>query len=145
MFPLILGGMRSAARFAKVQPEMKQYQAAMAAATDQQTKALLLKEMQGMMKRENVSLFATLKAPLISMPVFLGTFWGLEAMCKLPVWQLKVQGALWFHDLTAADSTYVLPITSALATWCIIHVRSPSTDDSSSCPLLTAHSVSSRT
>lgn len=124
MFPLIVGGMRSAARFTKIQPQMKQYQDAMASHTDPGTKALLMKEMQALMKRENISLLAPLKAPLISMPVFLGTFWGLEAMCNLPVWQLKVQGVAWFHDLTASDPTYILPITSAVATWCIIHVRS---------------------
>lgn len=123
MFPLILGGMRGAARLTRIQPELKQYQDALTSTSDERAKALLMQEMKALMKRENVSLFAPLKAPIVSMPLFLGTFWGLEAMCELPVWQLKVQGTAWFTDLTAADPTYILPITSALATWCIIHVR----------------------
>lgn len=131
IFPLVKSGLQSSARMAKFMPEMKQYQTAIEAAQDQPTKMQLSMALQKAMKREKISMLGPLKQPLISIPVFLGMFWGIESMCKLPVWQFKVQGIPdWCTDLTVADPLFILPITSGIATWCIIHVRfSPSSLD----------------
>jgi YidC/Oxa1 family membrane protein insertase len=123
VLPLTLGGLRAGVIMEQLGPELKQYQDAAKATTDQQTKALLMGKTKALMNRHGIGFFSALKAPLISMPIFFGTFWGIQAMCRLPVWQLKVQGIGWIQDLTLADPHWILPFTSAVATWCIIHVR----------------------
>ena len=55
-------------------------------------------------------------------PIFISTFLAIKRMCNLPVESMTTGGAFWFHDLTIADPTYILPTLSAVSILLIVYV-----------------------
>jgi YidC/Oxa1 family membrane protein insertase len=54
--------------------------------------------------------------------VFIFTFLGIKRMCNLPVESMTTGGILWFHDLTVADPTFILPTLSLLSILAVVYV-----------------------
>ncbi|CED82383.1 cytochrome oxidase biogenesis protein [Phaffia rhodozyma] len=125
LFPTFIGSIRTAAGMVRIQPEMASLQEAMSRAKsngDTTSMQSLAIEMRDLFKRHNVNPLNALKQPLVTMPVFISMFLALKWMAELPVPQLKLGGIPgWCTDLTVADPTYILPVTSAAATWLVAH------------------------
>jgi YidC/Oxa1 family membrane protein insertase len=78
---------------------------------------------QHLMKKHNANPFKGILGPAIQFPLALSFFFGIKAMCNLPVETMKTGGLWWFTDLTAADPYFVLPVLSAGAVIAMMRVR----------------------
>ncbi|RID49710.1 hypothetical protein BRARA_H00490 [Brassica rapa] len=63
--------------------------------------------------RHGVTSFTPLKGLIIQGPIFISFFFAIRNMAeKVP--SFKTGGTLWFTDLTTADTTYILPLLTAI-------------------------------
>jgi len=62
---------------------------------------------------------------LVQIPVFIAVFRALWRCSNLPVPGWQMGGTAWFHDLTAIDPYFVLPIISGVTTAITVLVRGP--------------------
>lgn len=117
LLPLFIKLQRNSARMAHMQPEMqalKKKMDALGANLDQETQVKFGMQMRAVMKKYDCNPFSSLLAPLVQIPVFMGMFFGLRKMPEYFGQDLSNEGLLWFHDLTAYDPYYVLPVVSAI-------------------------------
>ncbi|KAI3658599.1 hypothetical protein MP638_006270 [Amoeboaphelidium occidentale] len=61
----------------------------------------------------NLNPLSNLMTPFATAPIFFSFFMALRDITALELTSMKTGGALWFNDLTIADPTYVLPLTTA--------------------------------
>ena len=112
ILPLAIRGQRAASRMAHVQPELqvikKRYEA-LGTPTHAEQKAFA-EQMKSLFARYDVKPLASLAAPLIQAPLFIGMFFGMKKMPELYPTEFSTGGLLWFTDLTIPDPTYVLPL-----------------------------------
>eukprot|EP00980_Cylindrotheca_fusiformis_P026543 scaffold16396_cov140-Cylindrotheca_fusiformis.AAC.4 len=112
ILPLAVRGQRAASRMAHVQPELamiKQRYEALGTPTQAEQKAFA-EQMKALFARYDVKPFATLAAPLIQAPLFIGMFFGMKKMPDIFTEEMSTGGIFWFTDLTIPDPTYILPI-----------------------------------
>ena len=75
--------------------------------------------------------------PLITQAMFFSTvFFGLRAMCNVPVESLKTGGLYWFTDLTAADPTMMLPLLTASTLLLQIHLGADGMNTANAPPMM---------
>ena len=112
ILPLAIRGQRAASRMAHVQPELqviKQRYEALGTPTHAEQKAFA-EQMKSLFARYDVKPLASLAAPLIQAPLFIGMFFGMKKMPELYPTEFATGGLLWFTDLTIPDPTYILPL-----------------------------------
>lgn len=112
ILPLAIRGQRAASRMAHVQPELqviKQRYEALGTPTQAEQKAFA-EQMKSLFARYDVKPFASLAAPLVQAPLFIGMFFGMKKMPEIYPTEFSTGGLFWFVDLTIPDPTYVLPI-----------------------------------
>ena len=117
LFPLFVKLQRNSARMAHMQPEMqalKKKMDAMGSNVDQETQVKFGLQMRALFKKYDCNPLSSLVAPIVQIPVFMGMFFGLRKMPEYFGPEMSVEGLLWFHDLTAFDPYYVLPVASAI-------------------------------
>jgi membrane protein insertase Oxa1/YidC/SpoIIIJ len=110
LFPSSVMGLRASSRIAVIRPEVDIL--TKRAEKDPANKPLYDAEIAHLHKHYGVSYFAGFVQPMIQLPVFLSTFFGLKQMgTYFP--DFATGGALWFTNLSIADPTYALPVMSA--------------------------------
>lgn len=116
IFPLAVSGQRNASRMAHVQPELEQMKKRYEAiGTPTRAEQVAFGEqVQALFKRFEVNPWASMAAPLVQAPAFIGMFFGMKKMPELFPQELSTGGILWFTDLTAADPLYVMPVVCGL-------------------------------
>jgi YidC/Oxa1 family membrane protein insertase len=117
LFPLFVKLQRNSARMAHMQPEMqalKKKMDSLGSNVDQETQMKFGLQMRALMKKYDCNPFSSLLAPIVQIPVFMGMFFGLRKMPQYFGPDMSNEGILWFHDLTAYDPYYVLPVASAM-------------------------------
>ncbi|KAF3511080.1 hypothetical protein F2Q69_00002337 [Brassica cretica] len=81
--------------------------------TDPEAMAEGQRRMQLLFKQHGVTPFTPLKGLIIQGPIFISFFFAIRNMAeKVP--SFKTGGTLWFTDLTSADTTYILPLLTAI-------------------------------
>lgn len=112
ILPLAIRGQRAASRMAHVQPELqaiKQRYEALGTPTQAEQRAFAA-QMKALFARYDVKPLASLAAPLVQAPLFIGMFFGMKKMPELYPTEFSTGGLFWFTDLTIPDPTYVLPL-----------------------------------
>eukprot|EP01038_Epipyxis_sp_PR26KG_P006278 gene6278-8645_t len=69
-----------------------------------------------------VSIFRTLMYPLINLSLFITFVRSLKDMVNSDKYDMDTGGFSWFKDLSAKDSTFVLPITALSITYCSLEL-----------------------
>jgi YidC/Oxa1 family membrane protein insertase len=117
ILPLAIRGQRAASRMAHVQPELtvikKRYEAL--GTPSQAEQKAFADQMKALFARYEVKPFASLAAPLIQAPIFIGMFFGMKKMPGIFTEEMSTGGIMWFTDLTVPDPTYVLPIVCGIS------------------------------
>ena len=117
IFPLAVRGQRAASRMAHLQPELavikKRYETL--GTPSQAEQKAFAEQMKSLFARYEVKPFASLAAPFIQAPVFIGMFFGMKKMPDLFPDEMATGGIMWFTDLTIPDPLYVLPLTCGLS------------------------------
>jgi YidC/Oxa1 family membrane protein insertase len=117
MTPIALKTLQSSARMAHLRPALQKVQDAMtkdANASDNNTKVMYQKEMQALFLKYKVNPLRAVLWPFFQLPIFVSFFMALRGMGDCYP-GLATGGAFWFTDLTAADSTYILPVINSLS------------------------------
>lgn len=117
ILPLAIRGQRAASRMAHVQPELqviKQRYEALGTPSQAEQRAFA-EQMKGLFAKYEVKPFASLAAPLVQAPLFIGMFFGMKKMPEFFPNEFATGGILWFTDLTVPDPTYVLPLACGLS------------------------------
>lgn len=119
LFRIYVGAADNSARIATAQLHLKDVQARIDKA--KQTRDMNAM-MQGTQELRNAYAAAGIKMwknflPFIQLPLGFGMFRLARGMATLPVPGLEHGGILWFHDLTVSDPTFLLPITTGLASF----------------------------
>lgn len=124
VFPFAVKGMRNAAKMAPHQQEIQELTAQLKKAyekRDQLEQQRVALKQKAMYQRLGINPLASMLPVFIQLPVTLGMFFGVKAMCELPVAQLKWSGVSFLPDLTMVDPTYILPVLSVIAiNWQIV-------------------------
>nr|XP_055053274.1 mitochondrial inner membrane protein OXA1L [Misgurnus anguillicaudatus] len=113
VFPVIVKGQREAAKLNNVLPEMTKLTNRMNEAKQSGNKFDFSKAYTDLMmfqKKHDVNPLRGFLVPLVQAPVFVSFFIALRKMAYLPVPSLQTGGLWWFHDLTASDPFYILPL-----------------------------------
>lgn len=115
--PLMINQLKATTKFSILKPQMDEIKQGMEnRGMSPEAVAEGQAQMKRLFKEFGVTPFTPLKGLLISGPVFCSFFFALRNMVdKVP--SFKDGGALWFTDLTAADSMYIFPILTALTFW----------------------------
>ncbi|KAL8943326.1 MAG: hypothetical protein Q9211_001021 [Gyalolechia sp. 1 TL-2023] len=119
LFPIYVGAADNSARTATVQPYLKHIQTRMdKAKQDRDVNALMqgTQELRDAYAAAGVKMWKNL-LPLIQLPLGYGMFRLARNMATLPVPGLEDGGILWFRDLTVSDPTFLLPITTGVASF----------------------------
>jgi YidC/Oxa1 family membrane protein insertase len=117
ILPLAIRSQRAASRMAHLQPElqmMKKRYEALGTPTQAETRTFT-EQMRALFKRYDVKPFASIAAPLVQAPIFIGMFFGMKKMPELFPDQLSTGGLWWFTDLTVPDPTYILPLACGIS------------------------------
>jgi YidC/Oxa1 family membrane protein insertase len=117
ILPLAVRSQRAASRMAHVQPELaviKQRYEALGTPTQAEQKAFG-EQMKALFARYEVKPFASLAAPLIQAPLFIGMFFGMKKISDIFSEEMATGGILWFTDLTVPDPTYILPLVCGVS------------------------------
>ncbi|XP_036968589.1 mitochondrial inner membrane protein OXA1L [Acanthopagrus latus] len=113
VFPVIVKGQREAAKLNNVLPEMSKLTNRMNEAKQSGNKfdfAKAYSDLSLFQKKHDVNPLRGFLVPMVQAPVFISFFIALRKMAYLPVPSFQTGGLFWFHDLTAADPFYLLPI-----------------------------------
>ena len=112
------------ARLATIRPHIQGLQDRMKeskAAKDVHGTMKAASELKGIYAAAGIKLWKNF-VPLIQVPLGYGMFRLMRNMVSLPVPGFEDGGLLWIHDLTVADVTLILPITTALSTYYMFKV-----------------------
>lgn len=117
ILPLAIRGQRAASRMAHLQPELAVIKARYEAlgTPSQAEQRAFGEQMKALFARYDVKPFASLSAPLIQAPIFIGMFFGMKKMPVIYTDAMSTGGIMWFTDLTVPDPTYVLPLICGLS------------------------------
>ena len=113
LFPLSIKFAKTAAKMAKLQPELAevmkkiQYYVKIGATELQQKEQMKVAELY---RAHNCSPLQMFTLPFLQVPFFMSFFIGLRKMALAPLESMKGGGLFWFTDLTVADPTYALPL-----------------------------------
>ncbi|KAF9458707.1 60Kd inner membrane protein-domain-containing protein [Collybia nuda] len=113
LVPLSVQGLRNSARLLPLQPKIKEFQDEMAKLRVSGDKLALQRHALKMRKTYNdagVNMGMSALIPIVQIPITLGMFFGVKAMCALPVVQMTYSGLSILPDLTVPDPYMVLPI-----------------------------------
>ena len=116
LLPLAFKMQVNAAKLQNLQPETSQimerakYYRSIGDSKSQADEAVKLIDLYRSHQCSPVKMFVM---PLAQVPIFISFFMALRKMAAAPLESMKEGGALWFTDLTAIDTTYVLPLLAA--------------------------------
>lgn len=113
LVPLSVQGLKNSARLLPLQPKIKVFQEELEVIRASGDKIALQRhalKMRQAYSEAGVSLGTSALIPFVQIPVTLGMFFGVKAMCALPVVQLAYSGLSILPDLTVPDPYMVLPI-----------------------------------
>ncbi|CAH2057734.1 unnamed protein product [Thlaspi arvense] len=112
--PILLNQLKATYKLNLLRPQLEELRQEMSTkATDQEAMADGQRRMQLLFKQHGVTPFTPLKGLIIQGPIFISFFFAIRNMAeKVP--SFKTGGTLWFTDLTTADTTYVLPLLTAV-------------------------------
>lgn len=116
LLPLAIKQIRSMKGMQEIQPKIKAVQAKY-----KNDKAKLNSEMQRLYRENNVSPLAGCLPLLIQMPFLVAIYYALQGFAYDP----GHESFLWLDSLAQADTTYILPVLSALSTWFISYQTTP--------------------
>ncbi len=116
LLPLAIKQIRSMKGMQEIQPKIKQLQQKY-----KNDKAKLSSEMQRLYRENNVSPLAGCLPLLIQMPFLVAIYYALQGFS----YDLGHESFLWLESLAEADTTYILPVLSALSTWFISYQTTP--------------------
>ncbi len=116
LLPLAIKQIRSMKGMQEIQPKIKQLQQKY-----KNDKAKLSSEMQRLYRENNVSPLAGCLPLLIQMPFLVAIYYALQGFSYDP----GHESFLWLESLAEADTTYILPVLSALSTWFISYQTTP--------------------
>ena len=100
-YPLSVKQFRSQANMKRLQPKIAQLKE-----KHGDDKQKFMQAQMELWKKENVNPFSGCLPPLLQMPVFLGIYWVLNESVELR----HAGFMLWYHDLSAMDPYFVLPL-----------------------------------
>lgn len=117
MVPMFVKAQQNSSRLAHVKPEMDVLKAKIDRVDpkDLEMQQKYAKEMQNLFKKYDVNPLRSIAIPLLQFPVFMSMFFGLKNMPDIYPTELSTGGMLWFHDLTAPDPFFIMPVASALS------------------------------
>jgi YidC/Oxa1 family membrane protein insertase len=117
MLPVFISAQQNSARMAHLSPELRilQDKQKRVDPSDTQAQMQMAKQFQALFKKYNVNPLKTLAGALLQFPAFMGMFLALRKMPEIFPDQLRDGGILWFQDLTMADPTLILPISSSIS------------------------------
>jgi membrane protein insertase Oxa1/YidC/SpoIIIJ len=118
LVPFTITQRRASSRLMHMRPEMEMIQSQIQqqrelGMTMAEQKAVR-ERMHALYKRYDVKTSRIFISPLVSIPTMISFFFGIRKLDMIYPEQMSVEGWWWFTDLTACDSTYVLPLVSAL-------------------------------
>ena len=109
---------------AAMRPEMQKVQDAMSNdpnIDDMRTKSKYQQQMMALFKKHQVNPLRAFLWPMAQFPVFIASFLAFKDM-GLYYPDLSTGGTLWFTDLSAPDSMYILPVFNSLSFLAMIEV-----------------------
>jgi YidC/Oxa1 family membrane protein insertase len=113
LFPLSIKFAKTAAKMAKLQPELAeimkkiQYYVKIGSTELHQKEQMKVAELY---RAHNCSPLQMFTLPFLQVPFFMSFFIGLRKMALAPLESMKSGGMFWFTDLTVPDPTYALPL-----------------------------------
>uniref|UniRef100_A0A1J3DRX2 Mitochondrial inner membrane protein OXA1-like n=1 Tax=Noccaea caerulescens TaxID=107243 RepID=A0A1J3DRX2_NOCCA len=112
--PILLNQLKSTYKLNFLRPQLEELRQEMSTkSSDPEAMAEGQRRMQLLFKEHGVTPFTPLKGLIIQGPIFISFFFAIRNMAeKVP--SFKTGGTLWFTDLTTADSTYILPLLTAV-------------------------------
>lgn len=116
LLPLAVKQIRSMKGMQEIQPKIKEIQKKY-----KNDRAKMSAEMQKLYKENNVSPLAGCLPLLIQMPFLVSIYYALQGFPYDPAHE----SFLWLESLAVPDTTYVLPVLSALSTWVITWQTTP--------------------
>lgn len=112
--PILLNQLKATYKLNLLRPQLEELRQEMGnKGTDPEAMAEGQRRMQLLFKQHGVTPFTPLKGLIIQGPIFISFFFAIRNMAeKVP--SFKTGGTLWFTDLTTADTTYILPLLTAV-------------------------------
>ncbi|KAG7575130.1 Membrane insertase YidC/ALB3/OXA1/COX18 [Arabidopsis suecica] len=112
--PILLNQLKATYKLNVLRPQLEELRQEMSTkAQDPEAMAEGQRRMQLLFKEHGVTPFTPLKGLIIQGPIFISFFFAIRNMAeKVP--SFKTGGTLWFTDLTTADTTYILPLLTAV-------------------------------
>ncbi|KAG5404768.1 hypothetical protein IGI04_010887 [Brassica rapa subsp. trilocularis] len=112
--PILLNQLKATYKLNLLRPQLEELRQEMGTkGTDPEAMAEGQRRMQLLFKQHGVTPFTPLKGLIIQGPIFISFFFAIRNMAeKVP--SFKTGGTLWFTDLTTADTTYILPLLTAI-------------------------------
>ncbi|KAK9470590.1 60Kd inner membrane protein-domain-containing protein [Dipodascopsis tothii] len=105
MFPLIVKSSDTTMRMARIQPETHRLTQELQESGGPSNTEAVQKYLEGRNKvmADNGINMKWMMAPMANIPISLGMFFGIDAMCLHHVADLTTEGLYWFNDLSVAD------------------------------------------
>ncbi|KAL9302992.1 Mitochondrial inner membrane protein OXA1 [Arabidopsis thaliana] len=112
--PILLNQLKATYKLNVLRPQLEELRQEMSTkAQDPEAMAEGQRRMQLLFKEHGVTPFTPLKGLIIQGPIFISFFFAIRNMAeKVP--SFKTGGTLWFTDLTTTDTTYILPLLTAV-------------------------------
>ncbi|VVB03506.1 unnamed protein product [Arabis nemorensis] len=112
--PILLNQLKATYKLNILRPQLEELRQEMSTKnTDPEAMAEGQRKMQLLFKQHGVTPLTPLKGLIIQGPIFISFFFAIRNMAeKVP--SFKTGGTLWFTDLTTADTTYILPLLTAV-------------------------------
>ncbi|EOA27154.1 hypothetical protein CARUB_v10023251mg [Capsella rubella] len=112
--PILLNQLKATYKLNVLRPQLEELRREMSTkAQDPEAMAEGQRRMQLLFKEHGVTPFTPLKGLIIQGPIFISFFFAIRNMAeKVP--SFKTGGTLWFTDLTTGDTTYILPLLTAV-------------------------------
>lgn len=112
MAPLYVSSSDTAARMARIKPELNELLERTKQTSDPAAMQRALLDRRALLQKSGIKIL-NMGKPLLSVPVFLGYFNALRGMAHVPVDGFQTQGLAWFSDLAAADPVCGLQLLTA--------------------------------
>jgi len=124
VFPLNVSLLRNSRRLAAIDPKVQHLNAVMITSTVEKERVDAANQLIQLYRAAKCHPLKNILSPMFFAPMFLTVFAAVHGMCEPTTTSMMVHagltegGWLWFKDLTAPDTTLVLPSLSAF-TWLI--------------------------
>lgn len=126
LLPFAIRSQRAVSGLAIIRPLMERLTADFQANPNKEEKSvqqLYQANIKLLFQKHKVNPIAPLTMPVLQLPIFVSYFLGLQAMATFFP-DLVTGGAMWFTDLTVADTTRMLPVLNALSFLAIVEIAS---------------------